>query len=53
MKSPIVWVLSQYLIVNKPVRPALKKEHASALEEGKADILGVYWCKQLLAKGVS
>jgi hypothetical protein len=33
------------------VRQALK-EHASALEEGKADILGVYMVKQLLAKGV-
>ncbi|MDP5130519.1 MAG: Zn-dependent hydrolase, partial [Paraglaciecola sp.] len=28
------------------------KEHASALEEGKADILGVYMVKQLLEKGV-
>ncbi|MGO4891804.1 dipeptidyl-peptidase 3 family protein [Flavobacterium sp. W21_SRS_FM6] len=33
------------------VRQALK-EHASALEEGKADILGVYMVKQLLEKGV-
>ena len=33
------------------VRQALK-EHASALEEGKADILGIYMVKQLLAKGV-
>lgn len=33
------------------VRQALK-EHASALEEGKADILGVYMVRQLLAKGV-
>ena len=33
------------------VRQALK-EHASALEEGKADILGVYMIRQLLAKGV-
>jgi hypothetical protein len=33
------------------VRGALK-EHASALEEGKADILGLYMVEQLLAKGV-
>ena len=33
------------------VRQALK-EHASALEEGKADILGLYMVKQLLEKGV-
>ena len=33
------------------VRQALK-EHASALEEGKADILGLYMVRQLLAKGV-
>ena len=33
------------------VRRALK-EHASALEEGKADILGLYMVQQLLAKGV-
>ena len=33
------------------VRQALK-EHASALEEGKADILGLYMIQQLLAKGV-
>ncbi|TRY31989.1 dipeptidyl-peptidase 3 family protein [Aliiglaciecola sp. M165] len=33
------------------VRGALK-EHASALEEGKADILGVYMVEQLLDKGV-
>ncbi|XOV81351.1 MAG: Zn-dependent hydrolase [Aestuariibacter sp.] len=32
------------------VRQALK-EHASALEEGKADILGLYMVEQLLAKG--
>lgn len=32
------------------VRSALK-EHASALEEGKADILGLYMIKQLHAKG--
>lgn len=32
------------------VRGALK-EHASALEEGKADILGLYMIKSLLAKG--
>ena len=32
------------------VRQALK-EHASALEEGKADILGLYMVKQLLEKG--
>ena len=34
-----------------PVRQALK-EHASALEEGKADILGLYMIRQLLEKGV-
>ncbi|WP_019029411.1 dipeptidyl-peptidase 3 family protein [Colwellia piezophila] len=33
-----------------PVRQALK-EHASALEEGKADILGLYMIRQLLNKG--
>lgn len=33
------------------VRQALK-EHASTLEEGKADILGLYMVQQLLAKGV-
>lgn len=33
------------------VRGALK-EHASALEEGKADILGLYMVEQLLEKGV-
>lgn len=33
------------------VRQALK-EHASALEEGKADILGLYMIRQLLDKGV-
>ncbi|WP_371186459.1 dipeptidyl-peptidase 3 family protein [Thalassotalea maritima] len=32
------------------VRQALK-EHASALEEGKADILGLYMVRQLLAEG--
>ncbi|MGQ8364717.1 dipeptidyl-peptidase 3 family protein [Glaciecola sp. 1036] len=32
------------------VREALK-EHASALEEGKADILGLYMVRQLLQKG--
>jgi len=32
------------------VRQSLK-EHASALEEGKADILGLYMIRQLLAKG--
>jgi hypothetical protein len=32
------------------VRQALQ-EHASALEEGKADILGLYMIRQLLAKG--
>ncbi|MFT2090308.1 dipeptidyl-peptidase 3 family protein [Paraglaciecola sp. 2405UD69-4] len=32
------------------VRQALK-EHASALEEGKADILGLYMVEQLLTKG--
>ena len=33
------------------VRQSLK-EHASALEEGKADILGLYMVRQLLAKNV-
>lgn len=33
------------------VRQALK-EHASALEEGKADVLGLYMIKQLIKKGV-
>jgi len=33
------------------VRQSLK-EHASALEEGKADILGLYMIRQLLDKGV-
>jgi hypothetical protein len=33
------------------VRQALK-EHASALEEGKADVLGLYMISQLLEKGV-
>jgi len=33
-----------------PVRQALK-EHASALEEGKADILGLFMIRQLLEKG--
>lgn len=33
------------------VRQSLK-EHASALEEGKADILGLYMVRQLLDKGV-
>ena len=33
------------------MRQALK-EHASALEEGKADILGLYMVSQLLEKGV-
>jgi hypothetical protein len=33
------------------VRQALK-EHSSALEEGKADILGLYMVRQLLEKGV-
>lgn len=40
-------------LVNDPnttVRQALK-EHASALEEGKADILGLYMIKQLHEKG--
>ncbi|GLX77172.1 hypothetical protein tinsulaeT_05120 [Thalassotalea insulae] len=36
---------------NGTVRQALK-EHASALEEGKADILGLYMIRQLLKKGV-
>ncbi len=35
---------------DKTVRQALK-EHASALEEGKADILGLYMIKQLHQKG--
>lgn len=35
---------------NGTVRTALK-EHASALEEGKADILGLYMIQQLHAKG--
>ncbi|MBT1064799.1 Zn-dependent hydrolase [Bowmanella sp. Y26] len=35
---------------NGTVRQALK-EHASALEEGKADILGLYMVQQLLEKG--
>ncbi|MFD2824421.1 Zn-dependent hydrolase [Lacinutrix iliipiscaria] len=35
---------------NGTVRSALK-EHASALEEGKADILGLYMIQQLHAKG--
>ena len=35
---------------NTTVRQALK-EHASALEEGKADILGLYMIKQLHSKG--
>ncbi|MBL4942327.1 MAG: Zn-dependent hydrolase [Colwellia sp.] len=33
------------------VRQSLK-EHASALEEGKADVLGLYMIRQLLEKGV-
>lgn len=33
-----------------PVRTALK-EHASAIEEGKADILGLYMVRQLLQSG--
>ncbi|WP_157368896.1 dipeptidyl-peptidase 3 family protein [Algicola sagamiensis] len=36
---------------NGTVRQALR-EHASALEEGKADILGLYMVSQLLKKGV-
>lgn len=35
---------------DQTVRSALK-EHASALEEGKADILGLYMVQQLLEKG--
>ncbi len=35
----------------RTVRQSLK-EHASALEEGKADILGLYMIRQLLEKGV-
>jgi hypothetical protein len=35
---------------DQTVRAALK-EHGSALEEGKADILGLYMVQQLLAKG--
>ena len=34
----------------EPVRQALK-EHAAALEEGKADVLGLYMISQLLASG--
>lgn len=36
---------------DQTVRQALK-EHASALEEGKADVLGLYMIRQLLEKGV-
>lgn len=36
---------------DQTVRQALK-EHASALEEGKADILGLYMVQQLLDKGI-
>lgn len=36
---------------SQTVRQALK-EHSSALEEGKADILGLYMVSQLLEKGV-
>lgn len=43
--------IKSVLASNETVRQALK-EHASALEEGKADILGVYMVKQLLEKGV-
>ncbi len=39
------------LDTDQTVRQALK-EHASALEEGKADILGLYMVQQLLARGV-
>jgi len=36
---------------NKGTVRASLKEHASALEEGKADILGLYMIRQLLLKG--
>ena len=42
--------IKSVLGTDQTVRQALK-EHASALEEGKADILGLYMVKQLLAKG--
>lgn len=43
--------IKQVLNSEQTVRAALK-EHASALEEGKADILGLYMVRQLLQKGV-
>jgi hypothetical protein len=48
-----LWLNNVKSVLNseQTVRQALK-EHASALEEGKADILGIYMVKQLLAKGV-
>jgi len=42
--------VKQVLQSEQTVRQALK-EHASALEEGKADILGLYMVRQLLDKG--
>tara|TARA_R110001583_G_scaffold188684_1_gene351039 strand:+ start:14376 stop:16040 length:1665 start_codon:yes stop_codon:yes gene_type:complete len=42
--------IKQVLGSDQTVRQALK-EHASALEEGKADILGLYMIRQLLEKG--
>ncbi len=42
--------IKQVLGSEQTVRQALK-EHASALEEGKADILGLYMIRQLLEKG--
>lgn len=42
--------IKQVLGSEQTVRQALK-EHASALEEGKADILGLYMIRQLLERG--
>lgn len=42
--------IKQVVGSDQTVRGALK-EHASALEEGKADILGLYMIRQLLEKG--
>ena len=42
--------IKQVIGTGQTVRGALK-EHASALEEGKADILGLYMIRQLLEKG--
>jgi hypothetical protein len=42
--------IKQVLGSEQTVRQALK-EHASALEEGKADVLGLYMIRQLLEKG--